>query len=144
MRKIRGDEQQPSLLIPFLYYSSYHINLSLVIVRRLNGAPKGTPPIKKKIGRRKHSRKAHRTEVAQRKARAEARKRGEILKWTGPILLKLHHNTREGKREAILRRSLVEPCVVPLERSFPNQERWQRRNRFDYIQRGLERGYPLL
>ena len=41
-------------------------------------------------------------------------------------------------------RSLVEPCVVPPERPHPDQEGWQRQARLDFIQRGLDRRYPLL
>ena len=104
--------------------------LSIIIVRRLRGAPKAFL-LSTKIGR-----------ATQRKKRAEARERGELPKWTGPIVPKLHHNTREGKREAFLRRPLVEPCVLPTG-PLPDQEEWQRKYRLDYIQRGLEKGYPL-
>jgi hypothetical protein len=61
--------------------------------------------------------------ATQRKKRAEARERGEIPKWTVPILPKLHHNTREGKRKAFLRRPQVEPSVVP-KGPLPDQEEW--------------------
>ena len=62
VRIIRGDEQQPSPLIPFLYYSSYHINLSLVIVHRVSGAPKGTHPIKQKQDEQHRGRREQRLE----------------------------------------------------------------------------------
>ena len=72
--------------------------------------------------------------------------RGKIPAWTGPIQPKLHHNTREGKREAFLRRPIVEPSIVPTGPlpSREQQEEWERRRRLEYIQRGLERGYLLL
>ena len=40
----------------------------------------------------------------------------------------------------------MEPCIVPTEPlpSREQQEEWERRRRLEYIQEGLERGYPLL
>ena len=40
----------------------------------------------------------------------------------------------------------MEPCIVPKGPlpSREQQEEWERRRRLDYIQGGLERGYPLL
>jgi hypothetical protein len=72
--------------------------------------------------------------------------RGEIPEWTGAIQPKLHHNTPEGKREAFLRRPLVEPSIVPTGPlpSREQQEEWERQRRLEYVQRGLDRGYPLL
>ena len=72
--------------------------------------------------------------------------RGEIPEWTGAIQPKLHHNTPEGKREAFLTRPLVEPSIVPKGPlpSREQQEEWGRKRRLEYIQRGIERGYPLL
>jgi hypothetical protein len=72
--------------------------------------------------------------------------RGEIPEWTGAIQPKLYHNTPEGKREAFLRRPLVEPSIVPTG-PLPSREQqgeWERRRRLEYIQEGLEKGYPLL
>ena len=45
-----------------------------------------------------------------------------------------------------MRRPLVEPSIVPTGPlpSREQQKEWERRRRLDYIQRGLERGYPLL
>ena len=72
--------------------------------------------------------------------------RGEEPEWTGEIKPKLHHNTPEGKREAFLRRPLVEPSIVPKGPlpSREQQEKWERQRRLEYLQKGLERGYPLL
>ena len=131
-----GDEQQPSPPFPFVasvlsHYIYTFVNCTPIFIRRLSGAPKAIL-LSTKIER-----------AGLRKARAESRKRGEIPEWTVPILPKLHHNTREGKREAFLRRPLVESCVVPTE-PLPNQEEWQRKNRLAYIQEGLDKGYPLL
>ena len=130
-----------------LYLSLYsQFRLSLFIVTsciniffyyrpQIKRSATSTPFLFKKIGR-----------AGERRRRAEARLRGKIPAWTGPIQPKLHHNTREGKREAFLRRPLVEPSIVPTGPlpSREQQEEWERRRRLDYIQRGLERGYPLL
>ena len=72
--------------------------------------------------------------------------RGEEPEWTGEIKPKLYHNTPEGKREAFLRRPLVEPSIVPTGPlpSREQQEEWERQRRLEYVQRGIERGYPLL
>ena len=72
--------------------------------------------------------------------------RGEEPEWTGEIKPKLHHNTPEGKREAFLRRPLVEPSIVPKGPlpSREQQEKWERQRRLKYVQEGLEKGYPLL
>jgi hypothetical protein len=72
--------------------------------------------------------------------------RGEIPEWTGEIKPKLHHNTPEGKREAFLRRPLVEPSIVPTGPlpSREQQEEWERQRRLEYVKKGIEKGYPLL
>ena len=72
--------------------------------------------------------------------------RGEEPEWTGEIKPKLHHNTPEGKREAFLRRPLVEPSIVPTGPlpSREQQEEWERQRRLEYVKKGIEKGYPLL
>lgn len=74
----------------------------------------------------------------------EARRRGELPPWTGPKLPRAHHNTREGEREAFLRRPLVPACVVPPFEPDPAVEERQRFMRRDYVLEGLNKGYPLL
>jgi hypothetical protein len=51
-----------------------------------------------------------RTTPEQKKRRAEARGKGLLPEWRGAIRAPLHKNTREGKREAFLRRPIVEPA----------------------------------
>ena len=50
------------------------------------------------------------TTPEQKKRRAEARRKGLLPEWRGAIRAPLHKNTREGKREAFLRRPIVEPA----------------------------------
>ena len=51
-----------------------------------------------------------RTTPEQKKRRAEARRKGLLPEWRGAIRAPLHKNTREGTREAFLRRPIVEPA----------------------------------
>jgi hypothetical protein len=80
----------------------------------------------------------------QRRARTAARQRGEIPPSTEPVLPKLHHNTPEGKCEAFLRRPLFQACVLPPFAPLGDEEKRQRKRRLEYIQQGLDEGYPLL
>ncbi|EFX78175.1 hypothetical protein DAPPUDRAFT_105446 [Daphnia pulex] len=75
----------------------------------------------------------------QRIRRAQLRREGLLPPWVGPQQPRAYHNTPAGRREELLRRSLIQAQVVP--KFVPlNQEALQRQ----HLREEPERGYSFL